>query len=146
MPKTVLIPTSVLALVGSMQLATMSAAAIHQARVEDPTIHLSKKDRTTISVFTYAVGGPPHKRYRGPNTISNAVVRIRKPGVGGKLIREAKYTKNGHITFSVNPGVYQVEAALEPPAVTPGRLCGSPKVIRARKDKQTLVKLTCQIK
>jgi hypothetical protein len=145
MNKTVVISSKVLAMMMTMQLATMTAAA-HPMKESDFNVPFRKHVASAISVFTYAAGGPRSRANKGPRLVDDAVVRIRKPNSGGRLIREVKRTMNGHIVFSVRPGVYRIEAAIEPPEATPRIPCNGPKVVRVHQDRKTLVKLYCPVR
>lgn len=129
-----------------MQPATVIAT--YPTKEAGPYAHSAshKKGDGAISVFTYLVGGPAGKSKK-LLPASEAVVRVRRPGDSKKLVREAKYSRHGHVTFWVSPGVYRVEGALEPPEseVTRSRSCGS-KTVRVHKNRQVVVRLYCSIR
>lgn len=119
--------STVVVVTGAPQLAT--GAASHP--------------KSSISVFTYLVGGPLGKStQRKP--VSNVAVRVRRLA-GGKLVREVKFLKNGHVVFRVNPGSYRVEGAIESPnSAVVRRSCGS-KIVRVHKGRQASVRLYCSV-
>jgi hypothetical protein len=134
MNKTMVSLSKVLAMLITMQFATMAAAA--------RPVKESGHEESAISVFTYTVGGPRHAK--GPRLVNDAVVRVRRRDASGRLVREVKHTMNGHVIFPVKPGVYQIEAAIEPPEATPRFSCGH-QIVRVHKDRRVLVKLYCSI-
>lgn len=135
-------------LVAIAMLQPTTVTATYPTKEVGPYAHSAshKKGDGAISVFTYLVGGPAGKSKK-LLPASEAVVRVRRPGDSKKLVREAKYSRHGHVIFWVSPGVYQVEGALERPEseVTRRISCGS-KVVRVHKNGQALVKLYCSIR
>jgi hypothetical protein len=132
--------SAALSVVVTLQLATVPAAS-HPRPEPGANARASWQRGAAISVFTYTVGGPHF--VKGPQRVNDAVVRVRR--TGGALIREVKRTTDGHVVISINPGVYRVEAALEPPEVIPGRSCGPATTVRVHRSSQAVVRLYCSI-
>jgi hypothetical protein len=145
MNKTVVTLSKALVLMTTMQLATMAAAA-HPMKESGSNVTSPGHKASAMSVFTYTVGGPRSRANKGPRLVDDAVVRIRKPNSGSRLVREVKRTMNGHVILSVRPGAYQIEAAIEPPNATPRIPCKGPKVVHVHKDRQALVKFYCPVR
>jgi len=125
---------TVLVLIVTQMVATAGVAMAHPTSPSS-----SKHGKTGISVLTYFSGGP--RRATRAHLFDDATVRVRSNAQ--TILRSAKKTKNGHIFFSMAPGVYRIEATLEPPAVSPQRSCGTPQTIRVRANRQTTVRLYC---
>jgi hypothetical protein len=130
------------AVVLAVATGCLAASAFAAQPIRAAAVNVQARPRhATISVLTYTVGGP-HRV--GTQLISNAMVRLRRSS-NKALVREVKGTHDGHVAFSITPGSYQVEAALEPPDVTPTRRCGPPKAVHVGKGRRALVRLYCSI-
>jgi hypothetical protein len=130
--------------IGTMQMTMIATPSANATQRAGLNLSLSMRGDAVISVLTYTVGGSRRRGHNAPQTVTNAVVRIKRPATG-EVLREAKRTRNGHVVFSVSPGRYQIEAALEPPEDSPRRPCGTPKILRVHKGSKVLVKLYCSI-
>lgn len=96
---------------------------------------MASLQKATITILTYAVGGPPH--VKGPRPIGNVVVRVRSSRTGA-VIQQIKET-GGRATVAVRPGDYQVEAKL---ATLP---CTSAKA-KVDRGRHIVVKIYCTIR
>jgi hypothetical protein len=94
-----------------------------------------------ISVFTYVAGGPRSRAQR-PRLVDDAAVRVKRSGT---VIREVKRTTDGHIVLFIKPGVYEIEAAIEPPAATPRIRCGETRMVRVHNGRKAHVKFYCPV-
>lgn len=128
--------------IGTLQIATVAAVA-HPPEESGANARVSSRSGSAISVFTYTVGGPHSVAVRGPQLVNDAVVRVRR--TDGALIREVERTEDGHVVISMNPGVYRIEAAFEPPEVIPGRSCGPATTVRVHEGRPAVVRLYCSI-
>jgi hypothetical protein len=131
--------TKVLASVLMMQLTTVAAA--DTTNKSDFKVPTPRHETSAISVFTYVAGGP-RSRAKRPRLVTDAAVRVKRSNA---VILEAKRTTNGHVIFVVKPGVYQVEAAIEPPAATPTIRCGGPQTVRVHKGRKARMKFYCPV-